>query len=205
MSQSSFIMEIETNSRLLLHLTKSLVIRLINLTTSFLVLTDLGAPFASLVFSVVKMKLLELLLELNSLEATIGVRGGPGQGPGGSGGPGGSDGRGGQGNARPDGGDGNDEGDGPGPVAVPRHAMTPPRDDEDGPRSDSGVPGSDPGVNGLNGMDREPIEVKILKEVTNTSMKLKAMEQASTDTWSLLKQREVEIKKLEDSMRKLTP
>ena len=76
--------EIELNSRRLLDVAKSLVIKVINVVTSLLVLSDLGAPFASLLFSVIKLKLMELLIELNGLDSGLsgGVDGGPG-GPGG--------------------------------------------------------------------------------------------------------------------------
>ena len=87
-------MEIETNSRHLLDFVKSVVIKILNLVNSCIALSELGAPFACLMFTVIKLKILELWSDLSNLEDGLNnVTGGNGGGNGG--GVGGGDGGGG--------------------------------------------------------------------------------------------------------------
>ena len=60
---------VEDNSRALLQFIMGFVEKVINLTTSILSLTEYGAPMATLIFSMVKLKLMELRLDLNGLQA----------------------------------------------------------------------------------------------------------------------------------------
>ena len=85
--------EIDENSRALLGTVRSLVLKFINLSTSMIALADLGAPFICTLFSNVKLKLLELLVELSRMEdrlnaTRVGGGGDPGDGGGNPGGPG---------------------------------------------------------------------------------------------------------------------
>ena len=60
--------EIDRNSRVLLGTVRSIVLKVINLSTSMIALADLGAPFVCTLFSMVKLKLLELAVELSGME-----------------------------------------------------------------------------------------------------------------------------------------
>ena len=88
--------EIDRNSRVLLGTVRSIVLKVINLSTSMIALADLGAPFVCTLFSMVKLKLLELLVELSGMEDRLnrdsGENGDGGDGGGGNGGDGSGDG-----------------------------------------------------------------------------------------------------------------
>ena len=123
---------VEDNSRALLRFVMGFVEKVIDLTAAVLALTELGAPLATLVFTSVKLKMMELWLDLNGLQAAVG---GSGQGPAGGGG-GGDPGPQGGGDRNPRGGEGR---------------VRSPRGGDDGVRS--------PPM--LNGGDRSPVHVML--------------------------------------------
>ena len=143
---------VEDNSRALLRFVMGFVEKVIDLTAAVLALTELGAPLATLVFTSVKLKMMELWLDLNGLQAAVG---GSGQGPAGGGG-GGDPGPQGGGDRNPRGGEGR---------------VRSPRGGEDGGRSPRGggggvrsPQGGDDGVRSppmLNGGDRSPVHVML--------------------------------------------
>ena len=97
---------LEENSRSLLNFVKGVVSKLIEVMTPLIALAELGAPFAQMVFSVVKLKLMEMWLDLDQLDPH---RGGGGDGGRGEDGPG---------DRRPPGSGEDGRGDGPGDGGV---------------------------------------------------------------------------------------
>ena len=165
----SIMADLERNSRALMDFLKGLTLRVINLCTSVLALCGYGAPLAFAMFSTIKLKMLDLWLDLDRIDVMlIQRRGGGGVG---SGGPspdddghgrgGGDDGPGGDGGPDGHGGHGGDErsGSGSGAGGGEADSLTttdtvvgqlndqPCREHAD---SDPGVPGSEPAlVNGV--------------------------------------------------------
>ena len=59
----------EGNTQALIDFVKGVVDKVIALASAFIALTEYGSPVATLVFSLVRLKMMELWLELSNLEA----------------------------------------------------------------------------------------------------------------------------------------
>ena len=168
--------EIENNSWRLLLLTKSVVLKLINLATSFLVLSEYGAPFAYALFSTVKLRMVDLWLDLNQLENNLSGGGGGGNSHGGGGGGGNN----GDGNGDGNNGVNGDSGDGDGATG-PRDGRGSGRgarhQGPDTNNSNSGVPESEhPPVVMVNGgtINQDTVDLQLKEALSSEGF-----------TWSL--------------------
>ena len=189
------------NSRELLTFTKNLVIRFVNILTALLAISEYGAPFAALVFSMAKLKLMELYIDLRALDGSAHVNE---DGDGGDSGNAGDDTDGGAGDnnppAREDAGiiAGDNGGHGLQPVFGHLNPT-------------SGVPEVESMMNGVNGFDCVS-EVKSLtscKEITGTAkededgVEAIAVSEVKMSTWCELNQQAETLRRLEQTMKNM--